>query len=161
MQALCEWDVQQDIAGEHVEALVRITDEEKDDAAGRTPPAAGSHDAPAPARGEAGCDVRHDEPLAYAGELVAAYHARRQGVDDRIAAAAEHWELPRMLSVDRNVMRVAVAEMILGETPMKVAIDEAIEIAREYGSEDSARFVNGVLDLVYKRVRRSEGNGTD
>jgi N utilization substance protein B len=66
-----------------------------------------------------------------------------------------------MLSVDRNVMRVAVVEMLLGETPMKVAIDEAIEIAREYGSEDSAKFVNGVLDLIYQRLEKREAGGSD
>lgn len=100
------------------------------------------------------------EMLAYARGLVSAYHAQRQRVDDRIAAAAEHWELPRMLPVDRNAMRVAVVEMLSGDAPAKVAIDEAIEIAREFGSEESARFVNGVLDLVYKRLERSEASGS-
>jgi len=91
----------------------------------------------------------------YARAVIEAYRERRQSVDDRIAAAAEHWELSRMSPVDRNAMRVAVAEMLLGETPAKVAMDEAIEIAREYGGEESPRFVNGVLDLVYQRLSGS------
>jgi N utilization substance protein B len=153
MQVLCELDVQHEGTGDHTAALLHLSCEETHDEIGGTR-AFGSAVVTEGSAEEAAV-------LAYARELVSAYHGRRQGVDDRVSAAAEHWELPRMLSVDRNVMRVAVVEMLLGETPMKVAIDEAIEIAREYGSEDSAKFVNGVLDLIYQRLARSEAGGSE
>ncbi len=71
-------------------------------------------------------------------------------IDPRIAAAAENWRLGRMLPVDRNVLRLGAYELLFdpADTPREVAIDEAIELARRFGSRDSAAFVNGVLDKV-------------
>jgi N utilization substance protein B len=72
-------------------------------------------------------------------------------IDRRLTAAAENWRLPRMAAVDRNVLRLGAHELLyLPETPAAVAFDEAIELARRYGSADSPAFVNGVLD----RLRR-------
>lgn len=72
-------------------------------------------------------------------------------IDQRLSAAAENWRLPRMATVDRNVLRVGAFEILYAlETPPAVAFDEAIELARRYGSAESAAFVNGVLD----RLRR-------
>ncbi len=68
-------------------------------------------------------------------------------IDRRLAASAENWRLPRMAAVDRNVLRLGACELLFTpETPAAVAFDEAIELARRYGSADSAAFVNGVLD---------------
>jgi N utilization substance protein B len=70
-------------------------------------------------------------------------------IDQRLAAAAENWRLPRMATVDRNVLRLGAYELLFEpETPANVALDEAIELARRYGSADSAAFVNGVLDKL-------------
>lgn len=73
-------------------------------------------------------------------------------IDDAIAQAAENWDLKRMAVLDRNLLRLATAELFYfqGEVPPKVAINEAIEIAKRYGSEDSPRFVNGLLDRILK-----------
>ncbi|HYT94511.1 MAG TPA: transcription antitermination factor NusB [Gemmataceae bacterium] len=72
-------------------------------------------------------------------------------IDRRLTEAAENWRLPRMATVDRNVLRLGALELLATpETPAAVAFDEAIELARRYGSADSAAFVNGVLD----RLRR-------
>jgi N utilization substance protein B len=72
-------------------------------------------------------------------------------IDRRLTAAAENWRLPRMAAVDRNVLRLGAFELLYTpETPAGVAFDEAIELARRYGSADSPGFVNGVLD----RLRR-------
>src|SRR5689334_11166002 len=72
-------------------------------------------------------------------------------IDERLSAAAENWRLPRMAAVDRNVLRLGAFELLhLAETPAAVAFDEAIELARRYGSADSPAFVNGVLE----RLRR-------
>jgi N utilization substance protein B len=72
-------------------------------------------------------------------------------IDHRLTAAAENWRLPRMAAVDRNVLRLGAYELLFApETPPAVAFDEAIELARRFGSVDSPAFVNGVLD----RLRR-------
>jgi N utilization substance protein B len=77
--------------------------------------------------------------------------AHLDDIDRRLTAAAENWRLPRMAAVDRNVLRLGAYELLhTPETPAAVAFDEAIELARRYGSADSPGFVNGVLD----RLRR-------
>lgn len=73
----------------------------------------------------------------------------RTQIDLRIAEAAENWRLPRMAVVDRNVLRLGAYELLFApDTPPNVALDEAIELARKFGSADSPAFVNGVLDKV-------------
>ncbi len=73
-------------------------------------------------------------------------------IDGAITQAAEHWDLKRMAVLDRNLLRLAAAELFYfqEEVPPKVAINEAIEIAKRYGSDDSPRFVNGILDRILK-----------
>jgi transcription antitermination protein NusB len=74
-------------------------------------------------------------------------------IDTRLAAAAENWRLPRMATVDRNVLRLGAFEVLhCPDTPPAVALDEAIELGRRFGSADSPAFINGVLD----RLRKSE-----
>jgi N utilization substance protein B len=89
-------------------------------------------------------------------------------IDRRLGAAAENWRLPRMAAVDRNVLRMGAYELLFAaDTPAGVAIDEAIELARRYGSKDSPGFVNGVLDRLRQTKeenaaaveRRPEGGG--
>jgi N utilization substance protein B len=70
-------------------------------------------------------------------------------IDARLSAAAENWRLPRMPPVDRNVLRLGAFELLYSaETPPAVALNEAIELARRYGTADSPAFVNGVLDRL-------------
>jgi N utilization substance protein B len=65
--------------------------------------------------------------------------------------ASEHWKLSRITYVDKNILRVAIFEMLhSSEVPPKVAIDEALELAKKFGSEDSKDFVNGILDRVLR-----------
>jgi transcription antitermination protein NusB len=74
-------------------------------------------------------------------------------IDQRIALAAENWRVSRMATVDRNVLRMGTYELFYNpETPARVAFDEAIELARRYGSADSPGFVNGVLDRLYQSL---------
>src|SRR5262245_36651085 len=76
---------------------------------------------------------------------------KRDEIDNRLAAAAENWRLPRMAAVDRNALRLGAFEVLFGgDTPANVALDETIELARRYGSADSPAFVNGVLDRLLK-----------
>ena len=73
-------------------------------------------------------------------------------IDSELAAQTAHWRLERLAAVDRNILRLAMYELLFhSETPHAVVIDEAIEIAKKYGSGESARFVNGVLDGFVKR----------
>jgi transcription antitermination protein NusB len=83
--------------------------------------------------------------------------ARLPDIDGRVAAASENWKLHRMAACDRNVLRLGTYEIAFAAqpTPGPVALDEAIELARRYGSKDSPAFVNGVLDKVF-RVYTSE-----
>ena len=89
------------------------------------------------------------EVQAFARELVEGVAAHRERIDALIAASAEHWRLPRLSRVDLSLLRLATFELLgRPDIPASVTIDEAIEIARRFGSEDSPAFVNGVLDHI-------------
>ncbi len=99
-------------------------------------------------------DRRTPEVAEYVKLLVRGVVAESREIDSRISGAAEHWSLHRMAIVDRNILRMAVWEMGWhgDEVPAKVAINEAIEMAKRFSTEQSGAFVNGVLD----RVRRNQ-----
>ena len=79
--------------------------------------------------------------------------AQLTDIDARITAAAENWRLARMPTVDRNILRLGAFELLfMQDTPAAVAFDEAIELARRYGSADSSAFVNGVLDKLRREA---------
>jgi transcription antitermination protein NusB len=83
--------------------------------------------------------------------------AHLAAIDEKLAAAAENWRLPRMPAVDRNVLRLGAYELLYTpETPPAVVLNEAIELARRFGKEDSPAFVNGVLDRVGREARPAE-----
>jgi transcription antitermination protein NusB len=86
-------------------------------------------------------------------DLAEAVVRDRGRLDGALRLAAENWRLERLAVVDRNVLRLAMAEMERGETPVKVVIDEAIRLARWFGAARSPAFVNGILD----RVARERG----
>lgn len=89
------------------------------------------------------------ESARFARELVEGVRAHQPRIDELIAAAAEHWRLPRLSRVDAGILRLATYELLgRPEIPVSVTIDEAIEIARRFGGEDSPAFVNGVLDHI-------------
>ncbi len=75
--------------------------------------------------------------------------ANQEAIDERIRKSASNYDLHRIAAVDRNILRIAIYEMLFcPEVPPVVSINEAIEIAKRFGSEDSGRFVNGVLDRI-------------
>jgi N utilization substance protein B len=91
------------------------------------------------------------------GDVLGVLRRRPDEVDELIRSAAKNWELDRLAATDRSVLRIATAELIgRPGTPARVILDEAIEIARRFGSEESARFVNGVLDHVVRHLRPGE-----
>ncbi len=81
------------------------------------------------------------------------------GVDELIARHAANWRIERMPVVDRNILRLAVYEMLRTDTPPAVAIDEALELARRFSGEESVHFVNGVLDAVRRELPAVSGAG--
>lgn len=90
-------------------------------------------------------------------DVVKTLEGRGAEVDEALSDAAEKWDIPRLAATDRAVLRAAVAEL-MGRpgTPARVILNEAIDIAKRFGSEDSGRFVNGVLDRVARSLRPGE-----
>lgn len=98
-------------------------------------------------------EAESPDVAAYARGLVEACCRARERIDALLAAAATRWDVSRMALVDRNVARVAVCELTeRRDVPAAVALDEAIEIAKEFGAADSPAFVNGVLDAVRRQL---------
>ena len=98
-------------------------------------------------------DAALDEKTrAYAAALVQGVCGARAVLDEAVGRHAKGWKVERMAVIDRNIARIAVYEMTRDEEPLDagVAIDEAIELAKRYGTDDSARFLNGVLDAIGK-----------
>ena len=84
-------------------------------------------------------------------ELVAGWFGKKEEIDKLIAENISGWKLERLQSVDRNILRLATYEIVFDEQmPNKVAINEAIEIAKEYGDDNSPKFINSVLDKINK-----------
>ncbi len=98
------------------------------------------------------------EVLDYADALSRGAWARRVRIDGLIREVSEHWSIDRMAAVDRSILRVAVFEMLQasGDPPVAVAIDEAIELGKQFGEAEAPQFINGILDAVRKRLG-SEG----
>jgi transcription antitermination protein NusB len=89
------------------------------------------------------------EGRPFADALTAEVVEHRALLDERIRAASEHWRLERMTRVDRNVLRLAATELLRHpEIPRAVILDEAVDLAKRYGTEDSGAFVNGVLSRI-------------
>ena len=81
----------------------------------------------------------------------------QQALDRFIATASENWKIGRITYVDKNILRVAVYEMLYSpEVPPKVAIDEALELAKKFGAEDSKDFINGILDRILRIITKGE-----
>jgi len=90
----------------------------------------------------------------FASTIVRGVTANQVRIDRTISECTEHWDLDRMAVVDRNILRLAVYELMCSaEVPPKVAINEAIEIAKKFGTQDSGRFINGILDRVHRELR--------
>ena len=93
-------------------------------------------------------------PDPYVRTLVEGLGADKEDVDRRIAAASVGWPLDRMAVIDRIVLRLAVAELLDPEgPPVAVVIDEAVELAKTYSTDDSGRFVNGILSTIAADIR--------
>ena len=96
------------------------------------------------------------ETQGFAEDLFHVAIARQEEIDGCIERASQHWRLERMATVDRNLLRVAIAEMLAySGTPLPVIINESLEIARLYSAPESVNFLNGILDAVARALPRT------
>jgi transcription antitermination protein NusB len=101
-------------------------------------------------------DLKHAnaEAAAFAESLAVGAFGCMELIDPQVSAAADHWKLTRLLSVDRALLRLGAYELSRRpDTPTEVILDECIDLAKTYGGEDSASFVNGVLDRLARQLR--------
>jgi N utilization substance protein B len=92
----------------------------------------------------------------FARELVAAAAARAPEIDELIVGASKNWRIERMSRVDRNILRLGACELLaFGGVPVKVVINEAVELAKRFGTAESSAFVNGVLDRIATGLGRT------
>lgn len=92
--------------------------------------------------------LNNEENEAFCLSLILGVRRNQRELDETLSAIAQNWSLARMASTDRNVLRLGAYEVLFTETPYKVAINEAIELAKRYGNAHSAQFVNGILDKL-------------
>jgi N utilization substance protein B len=91
--------------------------------------------------------------VEFAEALIAGVQANQPQIDALIAEAAENWRLDRMAAIDRNILRLGAFEMLFcPDVPTKVAINEALELAKRYSTAQSSRFVNGILDRLQASI---------
>lgn len=91
----------------------------------------------------------------YASKLIDGVISTKEKIDQKIQEASRHWKIERMGGVDRNILRIAVYEMFFASEMLepKIAINEAIEVAKIYGSQESSAFVNGLLDQIIRNEK--------
>lgn len=100
--------------------------------------------------------------LTYSRELLSGIEKNRTQIDQQIQKLSQNWKLDRMSLVDRNILRIALYEITIGQgAPPKVAVNEAIEMAKQYSSEESFQFINGILNRAFAEFAgSSEGEGS-
>lgn len=87
-----------------------------------------------------------EELVTFATSLLSGVRRNRGELDQMLSERADNWSLERMAVTDRNVLRLGAYEILYADTPPRVAINEAVDLARRFGSKQSAQFVNGILD---------------
>ena len=92
------------------------------------------------------------KPDRFMEELVRGTVEKAPQIDAQIQAKAEHWRLERMPVVDRNILRLAIFELMQNATPAPIVIDEALELARQFSGDESMSFINGVLDAIRRQA---------
>lgn len=104
-----------------------------------------------------GLDEARERALVFSTALIEGVREHLPEIDGAIARASEHWEIGRMGTVDRTILRIGAFELLfLPDNPVAVVINEAVGIARKYSSDECGRFVNGVLDHIAREARGGE-----
>jgi len=101
-----------------------------------------------------------DSIKAFSIQLVCGVCEKKEELDQIISKASINWRIERMSRVDRNILRIAVYEILfMDDIPPKVSIDEAVELGKKYGTEESGAFVNGILDKIYLQLESKNMEG--
>jgi N utilization substance protein B len=100
--------------------------------------------------------LRSDELVAFAASIIEGVRGNRTELDRMIENTADNWSLTRMAATDRNVLRLGAYEILQTDTPNRVAINEAVELAKRFGTAQSAQFVNGILDRLLPENRDND-----
>ncbi len=95
------------------------------------------------------------EVREYAIELIGTINRRRQEIDQQLEAVLKDWQLKRLAKIDQDILRLAVAEILFLDVPEKVAINEAVELAKRYSDDDGYRFINGVLRRFVDHLKKN------
>lgn len=133
LQALCQFDVQGDEFQSQLDDFLRDSVDERASSGGKPLPA---------------------DAIELAADMARGAWSQHAGSDRRIAASSQSWSIDRMALVDRNILRLAVYELLeRPETPFKVVINEALELAHGFSDGESPAFVNGVLDAVRQQIQ--------
>ncbi len=101
---------------------------------------------------------QRDEVRNYAIDILKTVNTKRSHIDETISSALVNWQLDRLAQVDKDILRIATAEMMFMSVASKIAIDEAVELAKRYSSEDGYRFINGVLRRIDDQLKASRKN---
>jgi len=102
-------------------------------------------------------EVTNDEIKIFTSYLVKGVEANKPDINSMITKYATNWQIERMAAIDRNILRMAVFELVFDkEIPAKVTINEAVEIAKKFGDNDSGKFVNGILDKINKEESKKK-----
>jgi N utilization substance protein B len=100
-----------------------------------------------------------EEAREFSVELIEGTWNHREEIDKLIDGCSENWSLGRMAKVDKNILRMATYELLYcHDIPYKVTLNEAIDLGKNYGSENSGSFINGILDALYVRLQRENAN---
>jgi transcription antitermination protein NusB len=94
------------------------------------------------------------EEREFATPLIRTLEARGSEIDEALGGVTTNWRLERLGGIERAVLRLAAAELLRSETPVRVVIQEAVLLAERFGSEESARFVNGIVDALARKMGR-------
>ena len=101
-------------------------------------------------------EKKEESIMKYANEIIQGVQSHKPAIDQKIQEASRHWKIERMGGVDRNILRLSVFEIFHAAEQIdhKIAINEAIEIAKIFGSQESSSFVNGLLDQIVRNERK-------
>ena len=103
----------------------------------------------------------HQQTIRFAEQILTGVRQRMPEIDDALKGVTQNWRLERMAATDRSILRLASFEILfLGSTPGRVAINEAIELAKRYGTNQSFQFVNGILDRLLGQSNAEKVNGS-
>ncbi len=101
-------------------------------------------------------ELASNDAIKFAKNLVLAVREIQTDIDELLQKHMKNWKMDRLAAIDRSILRLAIAELIKIRTPLRVVISEAVDIAKQFGTDDSGKFINGVLDAAKKDIDYAE-----